>query len=168
MERPVVFNVKSAGGGRSARLLLVLLHDKGLVDVRNDTTAGDGGLDQRVELLVASDGEQQVSRRDSLDLEVLGRVTGELKHLGSQVLEDGGRVDGRGSADSAVGTDPGLEESVDPSSGELERVSALLNRQMQHRAPEPELQDSPHEEPAVSPQMRSVDSPVRRQRGLSA
>ena len=107
------------------------------MDVRDDTTAGDGRLDQRVELLVTSDGEQQVSRRDSLDLEVLGRVTGELKHLGSQVLEDGGRVDGRGCADSAVGTDPGLEESVDPSNGELERVSGLLNRQMQHRAPEP-------------------------------
>ena len=138
------------------------------MDVRDDTTAGDGRLDQRVELLVASDGEQQVSRRDSLDLEVLGRVTGELKHLGSQVLEDGGRVDGGGRANSAVGTDPGLEESVDPSNGELERVSALLNRQMQHRAPEPELRDSPHQEPAVSQQMRSVDSPVRRQRSLSA
>ena len=120
MERQVVFNVKSAGGnGRSARLLLVLLHDEGLVDVRDDTTAGDGRLDQRVELLVASDGEQQVSRRDSLDLEVLRSVTGELQNLGSQVFEDGGAVDGGRGADSAVGTDPGLEESVDSSNGEL-------------------------------------------------
>ena len=148
--------------------LLVGLNDQGLVDVRDHTTAGDGGLDQRVELLVASDGEQQVSRSDSLDLEVLGRVTGELKHLGSQVLEDGGRVDGRGSADSAVGTDPGLEESVDPSNWELECVSGLLNRQMQHRAPEPKLRDPPQHEPVVSQQMRRVDSSVRRQKGLSA
>ena len=36
---------------------LALLSDKGLVDVRNDTTAGDGGLDQGVQLLVSPDGE---------------------------------------------------------------------------------------------------------------
>ena len=104
MERLVVFNVKSVGRGRSARLLLVLLHDEGFVDVRDDTTAGDGRLDQRVELLVTSDGEQQVSRRDSLDLEVRRGVTGEPQNLGGQVLEDGGAVDSGCSSYSAVGT----------------------------------------------------------------
>ena len=104
-------------------------------DCANDEylSYGDGGLDQRVELLVASDGEQQVSRRDSLDLEVLGRVTGELKHLGSQVLEDGGRVDGRGGANSAVGTDAGLEESVDSSHWELLKYSKIIQQSSNQR-----------------------------------
>lgn len=133
LERQGVSNLESDVDLRStarALRLLVLLHDEGLVDVRDHTTTGDSGLDQRVELLVTSDGKKQVSRGDSLDLEILRSVTSELKNLGSQVLEDGGRVDGRGSADSAVGTDPGLEESVDSSNGELVFVSQDLNRQM--------------------------------------
>lgn len=56
------------------------------VDVRDDTTAGDRGLDERVELLVSADGQLQVAGRDALDLEVLGRVARELEHLGGQVL----------------------------------------------------------------------------------
>lgn len=39
-----------------------------------DTTEGDGGADQGVELLVTADGELQVTRRDTLDLEILGGV----------------------------------------------------------------------------------------------
>lgn len=38
------------------------------------TTEGDGGTDQGVELLVTADGELQVARRDTLDLEILGGV----------------------------------------------------------------------------------------------
>ena len=76
----------------SRSLLLGLLHDEGLVDVGDDTTAGNGGLDQRVELLVASDSEQQVSWCDSLDLEVLGGVTCEFEDFRGQVLENGGGV----------------------------------------------------------------------------
>ncbi len=54
--------------------------------MRDDTAAGDRGLDERVELLVSADGELQVAGRDALDLEVLGRVAGELEHLGRQVF----------------------------------------------------------------------------------
>lgn len=67
-------------------LLVAALVDQRLVDVRNDTTTGDRRLDQRVELLVAADGELQVARRDALDLEVLGGVAGELEDLGGEVL----------------------------------------------------------------------------------
>ena len=59
------------------------------MDVWDDTTAGDGGLDEGIELLVTTDGELQVARGDALDLEVLGGIACELKHLSSQVLEDG-------------------------------------------------------------------------------
>ena len=106
--------------GRSGSSLdLVRFDDEGLVDVRDDTTAGNSGLDEGVELLVTSDGEQQMSRRDSLDLEVLGSVTSELENFGGEVLKDGSTVDGRGGTDSAVGAHSALQESVDSTDGEL-------------------------------------------------
>ena len=61
------------------------------MDVRDDTAARDGGLDQRVELLVTTDGELQVARRDALDAQVLGRVTRELEHLGARAGRRGVR-----------------------------------------------------------------------------
>ena len=48
-----------------------------------DTTEGDGGADQGVELLVTADGELQVAGRDTLDLEVLGGVLGDRVSIGS-------------------------------------------------------------------------------------
>lgn len=39
-----------------------------------DTTEGDGGTNQGVELFVTTDGKLQVARCDTLDLEVLGGV----------------------------------------------------------------------------------------------
>ena len=56
------------------------------VNVGDDTTAGDRGLDERVELLVTANGELQVAGGDTLDLEVLGRVARKLEHLGGEVL----------------------------------------------------------------------------------
>ena len=103
----------------SSSLLLVRLHDEGLVDVRDHTTSGNGGLDESVELLVTSDGEQQVSGSDSLHFEIFRGVSSELKDLSGEVLKDSSTVDGRGGSYSRVGTDSALEESVDSSNGEL-------------------------------------------------
>ena len=73
------------GGGRVALLLLLrslsLLADEALVDMRDDSASGDGRLDERVQLLVTTDGELQVARRDTLHLEILGRVAGQLENL---------------------------------------------------------------------------------------
>jgi len=55
------------------------LGDERLVDVRDDTTTSDGGLDECVELLVTTNGEQQVPGSDTLHLQVLASVTGELE-----------------------------------------------------------------------------------------
>lgn len=99
--------------------LLVGLNDQGLVDVRDHTTASNGGLDERVKLLVAADSKLQVARSDSLHLEVLAGVTGELEDLSGEVLEDSGSVDGAGGSDTAVGAHSALQESVDSSDGEL-------------------------------------------------
>ena len=64
------------------------------MDVRNHTTASDGGLDQSVKLLVAADSQLQVTRGYSLHLEVLACVASELENLSGEVLEDCSSVDG--------------------------------------------------------------------------
>jgi len=87
---------------------LVGLVDKCLVNVWDDTTTSDGGLDQRIQLLVTSDGQLQVSWRDSLHLEVLGGVACKLEDLCGQVLEDGSAVNCGCGSDSAVSTDSAL------------------------------------------------------------
>lgn len=55
-------------------LLLLDLEQQRAVDVWQYTSEGDGGADQRVELLVTTDGELQVAGSDALDLEILGGV----------------------------------------------------------------------------------------------
>lgn len=57
-------------------LLLLDLEQESAVDVWQDTTEGDGGTDQGVELLVTTDGKLQVAGGDTLDLEILGSVLG--------------------------------------------------------------------------------------------
>jgi hypothetical protein len=96
--------------------------DEGLVDVRDDTSASDGGLDEGVEFFVPADGELQVTRGDALDLEVLGSVSGQFKDFGGQVLEDGSGVDSSGGADVLASGDAGLQETVDTSDGELQWI----------------------------------------------
>lgn len=81
------------GPWRCSLGLLGRLEDQSLVDVRDDTTAGNSSLDEGVELFVTSDGELQMSGCNSLHLQVLAGVSGELKNLSGQVLEDGCSVD---------------------------------------------------------------------------
>lgn len=47
------------------------LHDQSLVDVRDDTTASDGGLDEGIEFLVTADSELQVAGSNTLNFQVL-------------------------------------------------------------------------------------------------
>ena len=91
------------------------------MDVRDNTTSSNSCLDESVELFVTSDGEQQVSRSDSLNLEILRSISSELKNLSGEVLKDSSTVDGRSSSYSGVGTDSALKESVDSSNGELNK-----------------------------------------------
>ena len=51
------------------------------MDVRNDAAAGNGGLDQGVQLLVTTNGELQVTGGDTLHLQVLGGVACQLENL---------------------------------------------------------------------------------------
>lgn len=101
--------------------LLGLLENECLVDVGDDTTSSDGRLDESIELLVSSDGQLKMSGRDSLHLEVLACIPGQLQHLGSKILEDCSRVDCRRGSDSAVSLNAALQESVNSPDGELEQ-----------------------------------------------
>ena len=51
------------------------------MDMRNDTTAGNGGLDEGVQFFVTTDGKLQMSGSDTLHLQILGGVTGQLENL---------------------------------------------------------------------------------------
>lgn len=79
-----------------------LLHDKRLVDVGNDTTSGDGGLDQGVELFISTDSQLQVAGSYSLHLQVFAGVSSELKDLSGEVFEDSRSIHGRGGTDATL------------------------------------------------------------------
>lgn len=59
---------------RLGLLLLLDLEEERAVDVWQHTTESNSGANQGVELLVTTDGELQVARGDTLDLQVLGGV----------------------------------------------------------------------------------------------
>lgn len=62
--------------------------DQRLVDVRDHTTAGDGGLDECVKFFVSSDGKLQVARCDTLYFKILTCVTGQFEYLCREVLQN--------------------------------------------------------------------------------
>ena len=92
----------------------LLLADERLVDVGDHTTAGDGGLDQSVQLLVSPDGQLEMSGCDPLHLEILTGVAGQLEDLGSEVLQDGRAVHGSSGSNSSRAEAPALQMTVNP------------------------------------------------------
>ena len=55
--------------------------DQRLVNVRNDTTARNGSFNQRVQLLVSSDRQLQVTWVDSFYFKIFACVAGQLQDL---------------------------------------------------------------------------------------
>jgi hypothetical protein len=104
--------------------LLRLLGEEDSLDVRQDTSLGDGDTgEQFVQLLVVPDGQLEVTGDDPGLLVVPGGVTGQLEDLSREVLHNGGHVDGSSSSDTlSVVTLP--QEPVDPSDGELKSSTA--------------------------------------------
>lgn len=94
-------------------------HDEGLVDVRDDTTAGDSGFNKRVELFVTADGQLQVAWGDALDLEVFAGVTCQFENLSREVFENSSGVDCCSGADAGACVNTQLEDSVNSAHGEL-------------------------------------------------
>ena len=109
------------------------LVDEGLVNVGNDTTTGNGGLDQGIEFFVTTNGELQVSRGDTLDLQVLAGVASEFEHFGRQVLQNGRRVNSGGGSDAVALVDGLFQETMDTADcikkGEKERLLATLEQE---------------------------------------
>lgn len=85
----------------------------------DDTSPGDGSLDQCIELLISANGKLQMARCDALHFEILTCVPGQFEHLGCEVFQDCRCVDGRGGTDALTLLDGALKEAVDPTNGEL-------------------------------------------------
>jgi hypothetical protein len=71
------------------------------VDVREDTTLGNGDMTQElVQLFIVSDGKLKMTGDDTGLLVVAGSVTSQLEDFGSEVLKDGSEVDGSTGTDT--------------------------------------------------------------------
>jgi len=87
------------GGG--ALLLGALLGQEHGVHVGQHTSVGDGHTAQQLgQLLVVADGQLDVAGHDAGLLVVAGSVAGQLQHLGAQVLQHSGQVNGGTSTDA--------------------------------------------------------------------
>jgi len=116
-----VLAASRCGGGSGSGTLATLasLVDEGLVDVGNDTTTGDGGLDQVVQLLITTNCELQVAGCDALHAEITGGVSGQLENLCAQILQDGGHVHGSVGSDTTLLVHANLDVPVDAANREL-------------------------------------------------
>ena len=95
-------------------------------DAGKDTSFSDGCVAKElVQFLVVSDGQEDVSGHNSGLLVVLGGISGKFENLGSEILKDGGEVDGGTSADSfsVMGMS---EESSNPTDRELKTSPGRL------------------------------------------
>lgn len=61
--------------------------------MRQNTSEGDSGTNQGVQLFITANGKLEVARSDTLDFEILSSVTGKLQDFGSEVFKDGCDVD---------------------------------------------------------------------------
>ena len=89
------------------------------MNVGQYTSSSNGGLDELIELVVGTNGKQQVAGVDTLHVHILRGVTGKLQQFGSQVLEDGSAVDGGGGSNTTSGVRAFLQETVDTTDREL-------------------------------------------------
>ena len=108
------------------------------MDVRQDTTASDRGLNELIELVVSTNSQQQVTRVDTLHVHILSGVTSKLEQLGSQVLKDGGAVHGCSGSNATSSVRALLQETVDTSDGELiiaNKPSVNVQRRKMNRQP---------------------------------
>ena len=117
------------------------------MDVRDNSTTGDGCLDQRVQLLVAYnykystfnwldlhldrltfDSQQDLSWLDRLDLHVATCIAGQLKNLRGEILQDPSHVQGTQTShlDAAVLHVP-LHLFVDSECGKLKKIRNYIS-----------------------------------------
>lgn len=89
------------------------------MDVRDDTTTGNGGLDQSIQFFVSSNGQLQVTGSDTLHLQVFARISSQFQYFCRQVFQNGGRIDGRCRSDTVSLVHGVLQETMHTTYGEL-------------------------------------------------
>lgn len=90
------------------------------MNVREDTTLGDGDVAQKlVQLLIVTDGELKVTGDDTGLLVVTGGVTCQFQDFCGKVFEDRSEVDG-GTSTNTLGVVTLAEQTVDTSNRERE------------------------------------------------
>lgn len=99
--------------------LLFNLEQQCAVDVWQDTSKRDGGSDQGIEFLVASNSKLQMTRRDTFDLEVLRGVSSKFEYFGGEVFENGGHVYGSFGTHAHLILGLRFQETLDTTAWEL-------------------------------------------------
>lgn len=101
-------------------VVLLALGEEDLVDLGQNTARGNGNLtEELVQLVVRPNGKLEMTGADGLLLVVSSSVSGQLKNLSSQVLQDGSQVDG-GARTNALGIVALAQEAVNTTNGELQ------------------------------------------------
>lgn len=118
---PCVVSTNSHSSICLALLLLLDLQQQRAVDVRQYATEGDSGADQSVEFFVTTDGELQMARSDTLDLEILGSVACQFENFGGEILQDSSDIDRSFGSDAHLILCVVLQETLDTTAGELDR-----------------------------------------------
>ena len=91
------------------------------MDVGEHTTLSDGDLAQKlVQFLIVPDGELEMTGDDTGLLVVASGVTSQLEDFSSQVLEDSGEVDVRGTGTDTLSVVALPQETMDTTNGEGE------------------------------------------------
>jgi hypothetical protein len=97
-----------------------LLGEEDLVNVGENTTAGNGNVTEKlVQLFIVANGQLEMTGRNGLLLVVSSSISGQLKDFSSQVLQDGSEVDG-GTGTNTLSIVALAEETMDTTNGELE------------------------------------------------
>ncbi len=122
-------DMKKRAGGAASLLLAGLLGEEHGVDVGQDTTLGDGDTGKELaELLIVADSQLDVAGHDAGLLVVAGSVSGQLKNLGGQVLEDSGEVHGGTGTDALCRRRKGERKNK----GELKMFSRISRPLLPH------------------------------------
>lgn len=100
-------------------LSLRRLVDQRFVDVRDDTSTGNGGLDQSIQFFITSDGKLQMARCDTLDFEILAGISSQLQNFGGEVFQNSRGVYSSGSSHSMTLVHRILQETMDTTDGKL-------------------------------------------------
>ena len=90
----------------------------------DDSTTSDGGLDKTVKFFVTTDGELQVTWRNTFDFEILGGITSKFENFSSEVFHDGSGVDGCGGTDASSFGLSEFQETMNSSDWELKSSTA--------------------------------------------